>query len=101
MMTPTSAASSPSPKTIMPGVAVQRRQHAGRAGREDGQSDDGRARFDGLLRARRRLAQRLDRQHLGGPAGRDERGDHGDDGADEQRDPDGARRDLQRRCSAG
>ena len=44
-------------------------------------------RFERLLRARGGLAQRLDRQHLGGPAGRDQRGDDGDDGADEQRDP--------------
>ena len=71
---------------------------AGDAGRRVSASPMTARRFDGGSRARGRLAQRLDRQHLGGPASRDERGDDGDDGADEQRDPDGARLDLQRRA---
>ena len=35
-------------------------------------------RFDGFSAPGVGLAQRLDRQHLGGPAGRDQRGDDGD-----------------------
>ena len=58
-------------------------------------------RFDGFSRARGRLAQRLDRQHLRGPAGRDEGGDDRDDGADEQGDPDGARLELERGARQG
>ena len=93
-ITPTMTASRPRPKT-----GISRRRTAPRAcrrtGAEDGQADDG-ASPRGRLRAGSRLAQCLDRQHLRGPAGRDEGGDDGDAGADRERDPDRAGLDLQR-----
>ena len=51
-----------------------------------------------LLRSRGRLAQRLDRQHLRRAASRHECRHHGDQGADQHRDPDGAGLELQRRA---
>ena len=84
----------PSIEQLAAAAAVQRR----RARRPDRRRRAGCPSTSRRLRRRTRagcgLAQRLDRQHLGGPAGGHQRGHDGDDRADEQRDHDGARLDL-------
>ncbi len=94
-MTPTIAASSPSPKTFMPASSYSADTMPAAPAARTVETDDG-ALLRQLLGTRSRLPQSLDRQHLGGAAGRNQAGDDGDDGADQQRDPDGAGLDLQR-----
>ena len=78
-------------------VAVQRPQHHADTGTGETEPDHGTTQR-GLLGPGRRVAQRLDRQHLRRPAGRDERSDHGDERADQDRDPDRAGLELQGRA---
>ena len=71
IMTPTIAASSPSPKTFMPASPYSADSMPAAPAREHGQPDDGPL-LRRLLGTGSRLPQRLDRQHLGGAASRDQ-----------------------------